>query len=149
MGANWSYKGWNLEKMRRLPNTSDTGGMELWPNISVTTRDMDVKKIVTAIWVRERADIHDPGVIYGVSHLQETMPADARTIGGDPLKLPGPLIKCEASDFTKIFNCPVFIQTTDGEFFQAQSPGNLMGERILHDTWSSSRLQCIIMHHGT
>jgi|SRR5580704_6875394 hypothetical protein len=126
IGANWSYSGWNLEKMRRLPNDSDNNvNMDLMPNVSVVSRDSTVKKIIVSVWVRERADAHDPGVIHGVRHLQrEGVPADIRTAGGDVLSLAGPTIKCDASKFQQIFNCPIFIQTSDGEYHKAQSPGN-------------------------
>jgi hypothetical protein len=125
VGANWTYLGWDLQKMRRLPNESDTGSLELMPNISVTSRDLTVKKIIASVWVRERADVNDPGEIYGVRHLQrEGVPPEVRTTGGDLLSLTGPRIVCQASKFQRIFYCPIFIQTSDGEFYRAQSPGN-------------------------
>jgi hypothetical protein len=125
VGANWTYTGWDVSKMGRLPSESDTGNLELMPNISVTSRDSTVKKIIAAVWVRERADVDDPGAIHGVLHLREQgIPTEVRTTGGDLLTLPGPLIKCDASKFKQIFHCPIFIQTTDGEFYQALSPGN-------------------------
>ena len=126
VGANWSYIGWDIRKMGRLPNESDTGNLQLWPNISVTSRDMTVKKPITAVWVRERADLSDPGEIHGVLHLNQVgVPLEVRTRGGDLLNLTGPRIGCDASKFQRIFNCPIFIQTSDGEFYQAESPGNM------------------------
>ena len=91
VGANWTYVGWNIEKMRRLPNESDTGNLQLMPNISVTSRDMTVKKVISAVWVRERADLSDPGKIHGVLDLKRAgVPVEVRTTGGDLLNLPGP-----------------------------------------------------------
>ena len=125
VGANWTYIGWDVKKMGRLPNESDNVDLELMPNISVTSRDMNVKKVIASVWVRERADAHDPGMIYGVLHLQrEGMPLEVRTTGGDLLRLPGPRLKCHASMFKQLVNCPIFIQTSDGEYYQAESPGN-------------------------
>jgi hypothetical protein len=95
------------------------------PNISVTSHDMSVKKVIVAVWVRERADLRNPGEIHGMLDLKKTgVPAEVRTTGGDLLTLPGPTISCEASKFQRIFNCPIFIQTSDGEYYQAESPGN-------------------------
>jgi hypothetical protein len=126
VGANWSYIGWDLMKIGRLPNESDTGDLQLWPNISVTSRDMTVKKVITSVWVRERADLSDPGEIHGVLHLNQVgVPVEVRTTGGDVLNLTGPTIACDASTFQRIFYCPIFIQTSDGEFYQAESPGNM------------------------
>ena len=126
VGANWTYVGWDIQKMGRLPNESDTGNLVLMPNISVTSRDMTVKKVIAAVWVRERADLSDPGEIHGVLHLNQVgIPLEHRTTGGDLLNLRGPTITCQASKFQRIFNSPVFIQTSDGEFYQAESPGNM------------------------
>jgi hypothetical protein len=44
VGANWTYIGWDMRKMGRFPNDSDTGTLKLMPNISVTSRDMGVRK---------------------------------------------------------------------------------------------------------
>ena len=125
VGANWTYAGWDRQKMGRLTTESDTGALELVPNISVVTRDMTAKKVIAAVWVRERVDVSDPGEIHG--HLDLTkagVPVDVRTTGGDLLKLTGPKITCDASKFRKIFYCPIFVQTSDGEYYQAESPGN-------------------------
>jgi hypothetical protein len=125
VGAGWSFSGWDSRKMGRFPNASDDAPMELWPNVSVVSRDTDVKRVIVAIWVRERAEVVDPGEIYGVRHLhKEGMPAEHRTTGADPLNLPGPKILCKASQFQKITHTPVFMQTSDGRFHKAQSPGN-------------------------
>lgn len=125
VGANWTYIGWDIQKMGRLPNESDTGNLGLMPNISVTSRDMTVKKVIAAVWVRERADLSDPGEIHGVLHLNQAgIPLEVRTTGGDLLNLPGPRIMCHASKFQRIVYSPIFIQTSDGEFYQAESPGN-------------------------
>ncbi len=126
IGANWSYTGWDMQKMGRLPNESDNENLELMPNISVTSRDMTIKKVIVAVWVRQRADVINPGEIHGVLHLNQAgIPLEVRTTGGDVLNLPGPRIPCQASKFRRIVNCPVFIQTSDGEFYQAESPGNV------------------------
>lgn len=126
VGANWTYIGWDIQKMGRLPNESDTGTLELMPNISVTSRDMTVKKVITAVWVRERADLSDPGEIHGVLHLNQAgIPLEVRTTGGDVLSLTGPRIACQASKYRRIIYSPIFIQTSDGEFYQAESPGNM------------------------
>jgi hypothetical protein len=125
VGANWTYTGWDVAKMGRLPNESDNVNLGLMPNISITSLDLTVKKIIASVWVRERADVHDPGVVHGVRHLQrEGLPPEVRTTGGDLLTLPGPTIRCHASKFQQIINCPIFVQTSDGEYYKAQSPGN-------------------------
>jgi hypothetical protein len=125
VGANWTFVGWDVNKMGRLPNATDAGEMEFMPNVAVTSRDMGVKKIIFAVWVRERPDPTDPGEILGKHDLQAAgVPPEARTTGGDLLKFPGPRIRYPAAKFQRIMNFPIFVQTTDGEFFQAQSPGN-------------------------
>jgi hypothetical protein len=125
VGANWTYVGWDVQKMGRLPNESDTGTLQLMPNISVVSRDLTVRKVIAAVWVRERADIHDPGEIHGHLDLRRAgVPIGVRTTGGDLLSLTGPKIACQASEFHRISNSPIFIQTSDGEFYQAESPGN-------------------------
>jgi hypothetical protein len=125
VGANWSFSGWDVAKMGRLPNGSDNVSMSIMPNISVVSRDPTVRKIVASVWVRERADVHNPGMVHGVRHLQrDGVPPELRTTGGDLLAFYGPSIQCNANKFEQISNCPIFIETTDGEYFQAQSPGN-------------------------
>jgi hypothetical protein len=125
VGANWTFIGWDFQKMGRLPTKSDTGDLKLMPNISVTSRDMSVKKVIASVWVRERADPNNTGKIYGVLHLTRTpMPAELRTTGGDVLRLTGPLIPCSPGEFEKVFNCPIWVQTSVGQFYQAESPGN-------------------------
>jgi hypothetical protein len=125
VGANWSFAGWDAQRMGRLPSEADTGTLQLMPNIAVTCRDATVKKVIVAVWVRERKDLHNPGEIHGFLDLKKAgVPVDARTTGGDVLNLYGPTIVCEASKFQRIFRCPVFIQTSDGELYQAESPGN-------------------------
>lgn len=125
VSANWSWVGWDLKKMGRFPNSSDSGAMRLWPNISVTSYDTNVKKLIAAVWVRQRSDVNDPGEILGKIDLRNAVPdADNRTTGGDVLNLRGPEIACDASQFQKMTDFPVFIQTSDGEFYRAISPGN-------------------------
>jgi hypothetical protein len=126
VSANWTYTGWDVQKMGRLPNGTDPGNLVLMPNISVTSRDMTIKKVITSVWVRERADLSNPGDIHGVLHLDQAgVPVEVRTTGGDLLRLTGPRITCPAAKFQRIFHCPIFIQTSDGEFYQAESPGNM------------------------
>ena len=133
VGANWTFKGWDFQKMGRTPNDSDDGTLELMPNVSVTSRDMTVKKVIAAVWVRERADVNNPGKIAGHLDLKRGgMPVEARTTGGDVLNLPGPRITCQAREFQMFIKVPIFVQTSDGEFHEAQSPGNpLRGFRKL------------------
>src|SRR5215472_13442927 len=40
VGANWSYIGWDVAKMGRLPNDTDKGDVQFMPNIAVTSYDM-------------------------------------------------------------------------------------------------------------
>jgi hypothetical protein len=125
VGAEWTLAGWDASKMGRFPNDSDTGQVVLMPNVSVVTRDTNVQKIISAVRVCERADITDPGEILGHIDLQrDPMPVEHRTTGGDLVRLAGPRIECAAKDFRRITSFPVFIQTSDGEFYQATSPGN-------------------------
>lgn len=125
VGANWTYTGWDALKMGRLPNESDAGTLQLMPNVAVTSYDMTVKKVVIAVWVREQIDLRDPGTIHGMLDLKRAgLPPEIRTTGGDLLRLPGPTITCQANQFRQISNCPIFIQTSDGEYYQAESPGN-------------------------
>ena len=65
VGANWTIVGWDSQQMGRLPNESDAGQLTLMPNISVVSFDPKVQKVIHAVWVRERAEIYDPGVIHG------------------------------------------------------------------------------------
>jgi len=125
VGANWTYVGWDFQKKGRPPNESDTEKLVLMPNISVTSHDLKVKKVISAVWVRERADMTNPGEILGRRDLQrEGVPVETRTTGGDLLSLTGPTIECPASAFKRITFFPIFVQTSDGEFYQAESPGN-------------------------
>jgi hypothetical protein len=125
VGANWTFVGWDVQKIGRLPNESDTGMLVFMPNISVTSYDMKVKKVISAVWVRERADVSDPGEILGHRDLQrEGVPIETRTTGGELLSLTGPKIERPTSAFRRITFFPIFVQTSDGEFYQAESPGN-------------------------
>jgi hypothetical protein len=79
-----------------------------------------------AVWVRERADVYDPGTILGQRDLQQAgVLPELRTTGGDLLKITGPTISCPASRFQEVVNYPVFIETSDGAFYKAESVGNL------------------------
>ena len=125
VGANWSWVGWDYAKMGRFPNEMDEGNIEFVPNVSVTCHDTNVKKVICAVWVRERADVHNPGVILGHLDLRRAgIPVEARTTGGEPLNLYGPTIVHQASKFQQIINFPIFVQTSDNEFYKASSPGN-------------------------
>lgn len=125
VGASWSFTGWDLRAMGRFPNQSDSNPMRFIPNISVTSYDDSVKKIIHSIWVRERADPVDPGKIWGHRDLQrEEIPPEIRTTGGDPLRIDGPVISGEASLLHTVINCPIFVETSDGSFYRAESVGN-------------------------
>jgi hypothetical protein len=142
VGAGWSWSGWDINGVGRLPNESDTGPIKLWPNVSIVSHDVNVRKIIVVVWVRERADIDDPGEIYGKRDLgKDGMPAEVRTTGGEALTLVGPTIDCDASRFMRIINSPIFIQTSDGEYYKAQSPGNVPSgiERIRHRVQNFAR----------
>ena len=125
VGASWSFKGWSVKQRGRFPSESDTEPMVLTPNVSISSYDTSVKKLVHSIWVRERADIYNPGEILGHLDLQRSFVAvEQRTTGGDVINLHGPSINCVASQFHKIVNFPVFVQTSDGTFYRAESVGN-------------------------
>ena len=125
VGASWSYTGWNVRAAGRFPNASDLGLMEFTPRVNITSYDDRVRKIIHSIWVRERADVSDPGTIWGHRDLhRDGVPAEIRTTGGDPINIEGPTIPNPASKFHEIVNCPIFIQTTDGNFYKAESVGN-------------------------
>ena len=125
VGASWSFEGWNVKQMGRFPNESDSGPMKFTPNISVTSYDPNVKKLIHSVWVRERADVFNPGDILGKRDLlQDGVLPEWRTTGGDLLKLSGPVITCKASEFHKVVNTPIFIETSDGIYYKATSVGN-------------------------
>jgi hypothetical protein len=125
VGANWTFKGWNVQQIGRFPNDSDSGTMDFTPNVGVNSYDTHVKKVIHSIWVRERADVYNPGNILGHRNLQQDgVPQEERTTGGDLLNLHGPKIVRPASKFREVVNCPVFIQTSDGSFYKAESVGN-------------------------
>jgi hypothetical protein len=126
VGASWSYTGWNVQQMGRFPNASDTGPMEFTPNVSITSYDTGVKKIIHSVWVRERADVYNPGTILGHRDLQrDGVLPERRTTGADVLNIQGPHITAPASRFQEVVNFPVFVQTSDGTFYKAVSVGNL------------------------
>jgi hypothetical protein len=125
VGANWTYVGWDVSKMGRLPNETDSGEMVFMPNVVVRTRGTGISKTIAVVWVRERADPSDPGDILGKHDLQAAgVPEEARTTGGDLLKFPGPEIRYPTAKFQQIINFPIFVQTADNHFVKAQSPGN-------------------------
>lgn len=125
VGASWTFEGWSVQAMGRFPNESDSSPMRFKPNINVTSYDDSVKKVIHTVWVRERADVFDPGKIWGQRNLQrDDIGTELRTTGGDPVILDGPIISAPASQFHAIVNCPVFVQTSDGNFYKAESIGN-------------------------
>jgi len=125
VGASWSFDGWNVKKMGRFPDESDSGPMKCTPNVSVTSYDPSVKKLIHSVWVRERADVYNPGEVLGHRDLfQEGVLPELRTTGGDLLRLAGPAIDCKASEFHTVVNTPIFIETSDGSFYKAFSVGN-------------------------
>lgn len=125
VGASWSFEGWDMKKMGRFPNEADSGPMKCTPNLSVTSYDTSVKKLIHSVWVRERADVFNPGELLGHRDLfREGVLPELRTTGGDLLTFPGPAISCNASDFHKVVNTPIFIENSDGSFFKALSVGN-------------------------
>jgi len=126
VGASWSFKGWDLRAMGRLPTGTDADPMEFTPEISIVSYEAGVKKIIHSIWVRERADVLNPGTILGYRDLKRAgVDIDARTTGGDLLNLQGPMISAPASKFHEVINFPIFIETSDGAYYKAQSAGNL------------------------
>ena len=113
--------------MGRLPNESDTEKLVLMPNISVISYDVKVKKVISAVWVRERADVNDPGEILEHRDLQrEGVPVETRTTGGELLSLNGPRIDCVASVFQRVSSFLIFVRTSDGEFYRAESQLSIM-----------------------
>lgn len=125
VGASWSWKGWDMKTKGRFPAASDNDPMELRAHVGITSYDPDVKRIVHSVWIRQRADVSDPGTILGHRNLQrEGIPQEERTTGGDPLQIDGPTIVCPASKFHEVVNCPIFVQTSDGTFYNAESVGN-------------------------
>jgi len=85
------------------------------------------------LYVRERADLSNPGEIKAHLELATTMTEEARTTAyqGNPLlKLRGPEIPCKANNARRIAQLPVFIETNEGEVFLAEKPGAL---RSLND----------------
>jgi hypothetical protein len=133
VGANWNFKGWDFNKMGRFPNASDSGVMEFTPNVCVISRDAGVRKVIHSVWVRERADVNNPGAVLGHRDLKKDGVApEARTTGGDLLAFQGPKIVCSASEMNKIINFPIFIETSDGIFYQAVSGGNKPPSGIRH-----------------
>lgn len=120
VGAGWSWT-----------TTKPKGKLQVWPNVSVTSYDPNVEKIIATIWVRERADIDNPGAILGKLDLRQTgQPTEDRTTGGDVLNLRGPVIECEQGRADEVMKFPIFVQTSDGHFYKALSPGH-PGSRTL------------------
>src|SRR5580658_4423596 len=115
-----------MNKTGRFSNSSDTHIMEYTPGISINSYDAGVREIVYAVWVRERADLSNPGSILGKRDLQqEGVIPEARTTGGDLINLQRPTIAAPASKFFEVVNHPMFIQTSDGIYYKAVSPGKL------------------------
>jgi len=116
VGANWTWEG----------TAPDPTYMTLHPNINVVSRTNAPRKIVHSIWVRESKSTRRPGTIYGKVDLINSVPVQNRTTGGDPLNLVGPTIKCKnlKVEVERVMNCPIWIQTSDGKWYRAQSMGN-------------------------
>jgi hypothetical protein len=125
IGASWNFTGWNVKQMGRFPNASDSVPMTFTPSIGITSYDTTIKKLIHSVWVRQRADPQDPGNILGHRDLQQdgVLP-EHRTTGGDLVRLVGPTISCTASRFQEVVSYPVFIETSDGAFYKAESVGN-------------------------
>jgi hypothetical protein len=103
--------------MGRLPNDSDSGTMEFTPSIAVTSYDVGVKKVIHSVWVRERTDVFNPGTILGHRDLQQAgIPSEERL-----LKFQGPKITHPTSKFHEVVTYPIFIETSDGAFYKAES----------------------------
>ena len=117
IGANWSWEG---------TVRNDPTHMILYPNVGIISHKNAPKLIVNSIWVRERKDISNPGQIYGRLDLTPLFLPNQRTTGGDPLNFNGPKIKCKnlTVEAAKVMRCPIWIQTSDNQWFKAQSPGN-------------------------
>jgi hypothetical protein len=127
----WTLDGWDSQHMGRLPNESDSGTVDLFPNISVTSYDRKVQKIVAAVWVQERADETNPGMILGRMDLEQSgLPSKERTTGkNSSMSFVGPRIPCPASKAQKYMNFPVFVRTSDGELYPAESANAPKGIR--------------------
>lgn len=124
--VDWQYIGWDLQKMKRLPNEWDSGNLVVVPMVTLTSHDMAVQKIISVLYVRERADLSDPGDVRAHLELATTMTEEARTTAyqGNPLlKLRGPEIPCQANNARRITQLPVFVETNEGEIFLAEKPG--------------------------
>lgn len=125
VGASWSFTGWDIGKTGRFPDVLDSGEMTFTPNVVVNSYDPNVRKIIHSVWVRERADPFDPGEILGQRDLaREGIDPESRTTGGDLLRFHGPTIVRSASEFQRVVSFPVFVQTTDAQFYRAESIGN-------------------------
>jgi hypothetical protein len=65
-----------------------------------------------------------PALFWGIVTCSRTAFFQNYEPGGDLLKLHGPTISCHASQFHEVVNYPVFIETSDGAFYKAESVGN-------------------------
>jgi hypothetical protein len=132
VGTSWAWEGWNVQQMGRFPTASDSGPVLLRPQISITSYETSVKRVIHSVWVRQHADPQNPGTILGHRDPQrDGVAVERRTTGADPLHIIGPEISADASRFREIVNCPVFVQTSDGAFYKAESAGN-MAEGLTH-----------------
>jgi hypothetical protein len=140
IGANWTWDGLT----RHDPNY-----MILHPNVSIVSHRNAPKLIVNSIWVRERKDISNPGQIYGRLDLTKAVPPDKRTTGGDPLSFDGPSIKSKnlAVEVSKVMRCPIWIQTSDNQWFKAHSPGNVSSNWLWRH-WPWRKNKPVIDHTG-
>jgi hypothetical protein len=118
IGANWTWEG---------TDPKDNNFIFLHPNINIVSYSNAPRLIIHSVWVRERQDIKKPGQIYGHLNLTDHMGAEKRTTGGDPVNIAGPRIRCKnlKTEVSKVMTCPVWIQTSDNQWFKAQSTGNV------------------------
>jgi hypothetical protein len=72
----------------------------------------------------------NPGQIYGRLDLTKAVQVDQRTTGGDPMHFTGPRIQSKnlTVEVAKVMRCPIWIQTSDNQWFKAQSPGNVSSQ---------------------
>lgn len=121
VGANWSWD---------VIGAKGQDYVVLHPNVSVISRTKAPKLIIHSVWVREskpsKKPSKTPAPIYGHFDLTKAgMTHEKRTTGGDPLYIEGPRIDCEKVEMLRVMRYPIWIQTSDNQWFKAQSMGNL------------------------
>jgi hypothetical protein len=135
IGANWTWEG-----LAR----NDPSHILLHPNVSIVSHKNAPKLIVHSVWVRQRKNISNTGQIYGHLDLTQAappIPIDKRTTGGDPLFFEGPRIKSKnlTVEVSKVMHCPIWIQTSDNQWFKAQSPGNVSSNWLSLLPWRKNK----------